>query len=373
MKSHNIFADPNFVEPKALEQFFDALKCDFSIEGALMPDAHVGYSLPIGTVIRTKNIVVPAWVGYDIGCGVSAFPTIFRKQDIVANAQSILEEIYRLVPVGTATHNFSLVANYSQLENTSSLCQNVFKSRNGFNQMGTLGGGNHFIEVGYDEGNCIWITVHSGSRGFGHGLATEYMKLAAESDKPLEGHFGFNVYSTLGSQYLKDMEFALWYAEENRFKLTNLVRRAINNFIPRSSDDLFQIGPVINKTHNHAVLNPDGTVIHRKGATQSELGVRGVIPGNMRDGSFIVEGLGNPKSLCSSSHGAGRVMGRGEAKRKLQYKDLKTDMLGITARLSESMVDESPNAYKDIFQVMDMQSDLCKVIKHIKPIINIKG
>lgn len=227
---------------------------------------------------------------------------------------------------------------------------------------------NHFLEVGYDENGIVWITVHSGSRGFGHGLATHYMKVASGSDKPKEGNYALDVSSVEGQNYILDMNCALEYALSNRKHMLNAAVDVISKVLNKKvTQEMF-----INRNHNHAELK-DGLWVHRKGATHAEYGMYGVIPGNMRDGVFIVKGKGCEESLCSSSHGAGRVLGRNQAKKTLSVEVFEDQMKGIVAKVGKNTLDESPSAYKDIFEVMELQKDLVEVVAYIKPIINIKG
>jgi len=366
MKEIKIYAD--VVDPKAMEQFEGAMAQPFAIKGALLPDVHAGYSLPIGAAVATDGVIVPAWVGYDIGCGMCAEMTDFSLQNVRDHAQEIYEGIYKAVPVGFK-HNLadSEWGHAGEIPRTS-VMHDIF-SRNGFKQLGTLGGGNHFIELGYDEEERVWIIVHSGSRGIGHTTATHYMRLTSRDGKAREGHFGFSVNSEEGKDYIKDLNFCLEFALANR----NLIIWRVVDVLSKCLDQKsYGLSCRINRNHNHAELK-DGLWIHRKGATHAEEGMLGVIPGNMRDGSFIVRGKGNSESLCSSSHGAGRVLGRKEAQRQLDMGDFTFSMLGVTANVSKATLDESPEAYKNIFDVMDQQKDLVEVLHHIKPIINIKG
>jgi len=363
IKQAHIYAE--VLEDSAREQFEDAMKQPFVVKGALMPDAHQGYSLPIGAVVATKDVIVPAYIGYDIGCGVCAVPTTFKRADVEANAKAIYEMIYKVVPVGFAHNQKDSV--WDVTLPCSPTLGDIF-AKNGLKQLCSLGGGNHFIEIGYDESDVIWITVHSGSRGIGHAVATHYMKLASGDGKAREGHFGFDVSSREGRDYITDMNFCLAFALENRIQIANRVARAIKEFC----DGYCEPGELINRNHNHAELK-DGLWIHRKGATHAEAGMMGVIPGNMRDGSFIVRGKGNPDALWSSSHGAGRVKGRKQAQREVKLEDFAETMIGITANVGNNTLDESPFAYKNIYDVMKQQSNMVEVIHHVKPIVNCKG
>ncbi len=355
------------IESTALEQFRSAMEQDFAVKGALMPDAHTGYSLPIGGVVATDGVVVPAWVGYDIGCGMCAIPTTFRRRDIENMSHEIFRGIYQRIPVGFNV-NKKPVDSALNPRNLTKIGRKAFEHRKGFRALGSLGSGNHFIEIGYDESDRVWIIIHSGSRGVGHGIATEYMKLASGSGKAKEGHFGLDVTSDLGQSYINDMDWALEFALENRSEMMRRIVKEIKSHC--EGEALYQ--ELINRNHNHAEFK-DGLWIHRKGATHAEQGMMGVIPGNMRDGSFIVKGKGNPDALWSSSHGAGRIMGRKQARKRLSPKKFAETMTGITARVGKGTIDESPFAYKNIFDVIRQQSDLVEVVHHIRPIINIKG
>jgi tRNA-splicing ligase RtcB len=246
----------------------------------------------------------------------------------------------------------------------------IYNEKNGNLQLGTLGSGNHFIEIGVDEFNEIWIIIHSGSRGVGHGCAIYYMQLAHPNNKAGEGHYGFDVNSNEGKNYIKDLNFCLEYALLNRKIMLNLVDDAISDC---GIQCYYDPKVLINRNHNHAETKDGKKWIHRKGATHAEKDMLGIIPGNMRDGSFIIKGLGNEDALCSSSHGAGRILGRKKAKKKLNLEEFSQTMEGIVANVSENTLDESPMAYKDIFKVMEFQKDLVKVLKHVKPILNVKG
>lgn len=193
-----------------------------------------------------------------------------------------------------------------------------------------------------------------------------------KAGKMLDGHYGLPTDSTIGKDYINDLSWCLNFALENRkemmLRVVAIIRMVLDKPLYKADWDTF-----INRNHNHAEMREDGLWYHRKGATQAEEGMMGVIPGNMRDGSFIVKGKGNPDSLYSSSHGAGRVLGRKEAKRKLNVEEFKNTMKGIKGKIDADTLDEAPDAYKDIFEVMELQKDLVEVIAHIKPLINIKG
>jgi len=378
MKPFAAFIDLSAVEGKALSQFYDAMKQDFVLRGAMMPDVHAGYSLPIGSAVATDGVIVPSYVGYDIGCGMCALPLSGPSRgDIAGKEGEILNAIYAAVPVGQAAHGRSQ-AEHTELDvaDLTEEAQAIARKRGWDTQLGTLGGGNHFIELGHDETGRLWVVIHSGSRGTGHGIAEHYMKMASGSHRAEEGHHALPVDSDLGLAYLNDMEWALLYALDNRKRMMELALQSIGRVVGASSRELWTKGALINRNHNHATLREvDGRQawIHRKGATHAEEGMDGVIPGNMRDGSFIVRGKGNPESLYSSSHGAGRVLSRAQAKKTVNLGDFEETMQGIAARVSESTIDESPFVYKDVFEVMAMQKDLVEVVHHVRPLVNVKG
>jgi len=407
-KQVNIFAE--ILEDTALEQFNSAMAQDFVVAGALMPDAHTGYSLPIGAVVATDGVVVPAWVGYDIGCGMCALKLegIDPKQ-IIKHSKEIFDLIYTRIPVGfhiSKAHDPK--RNVYPIAGLTNRGKEIAALKNWNRALCSLGGGNHFIEIGVDGGANVWVVIHSGSRGVGHAIATHYMTLASsdrgiledEFDeghkdvlkynpdryeklksnwvnkrmgraRPKEGHYNFKVESQEGKNYIQDMNWCLEYALENRktmmIRTINIISHVLGCVDWEPSFD-----ELINRNHNHAVER-NGLWIHRKGATHAEEGMLGVIPGNMRDGSFIVKGKGNPLSLWSSSHGAGRVMSRKQAKRDLDFNFFQRTMADVQALVIEDTLDESPGAYKNIFEVMNLQRDLVEVVAYISPLINIKG
>jgi len=364
-KPYRIFAEA--IEHEALKQFESAMQQSFALRGALMPDVHVGYSLPIGAVVATKDVVVPAWVGYDIGCGMCALPTTFPAPLVKKKAQEIFEKIYKAIPVGFAHNAHNTPWKEERHLERSKALKNIF-AKDGLRQLGSLGSGNHFVEMGTDETEKVWIVIHSGSRGIGHAVATHYMKLASGGGKTREGHFGFEVESAHGKDYLTDLNFCLSFALENRREMMRRIVAVLEAWLEGEA----HWAQLINRNHNHAEKK-DGLWIHRKGATHAEAGMMGVIPGNMRDGSFIVRGKGNPESLWSSSHGAGRVLGRQAAKRSLNMQHFAQAMEGIVAKISRGTLDESPFAYKNIFEVMELQKDMVEVVAHVRPILNIKA
>lgn len=416
---YKIYAE--LLDEGAEQQFSDVLNEPYVTYGALMPDAHKGYTMPIGGVCSTKDMVVPQFVGFDIGCGMCAYKTDYTKEQIEANAELIYKKIVEKIPLGFKTHrdHQALKIDLPKTDFADHVLQTT-----GLKQVGTLGGGNHFIEVGYGADEKAWIVIHSGSRGFGHKIASYYMQEAYNLKNPSEDKLealvedfkernkkfkelkpeGFekalkkftekqklnilkkskldnikeilplDTRSKLGEDYIKDQNFALAFALENRKRMISDIHEIMNeimggNFEFKHSDEV----RFINRNHNHAEYDETREEwIHRKGATHAEKGMRGVIPGNMRDGSFVVIGKGNADSLASSSHGAGRVMSRVKAKKNVTMEEFESSMIGITGTVDENTLDESPFAYKDIFEVMRLQDDLVEVEEHIKVLINVK-
>lgn len=367
-------------DEETLKQFRECYSKDFVISAALMPDSHKGYAAPIGAVLLTKGYIVPAWVGFDIGCGMIAIR--IKGKNILRRIQDNRDEIYNKVmnkiPMG--------VGEYQKEKNITEKTQEDFRKllekfkqgahdKNIFNflrdsalkHLGTLGGGNHFIELGFYKKE-VWLVIHSGSRGIGYKVAKKYMVGASNSKTDYEKTFPLDVNSQLGKEYLNILNFGLEYALLNRLEMSYKVIGLLEEVLKEKlKTELW-----VNKNHNHAIYEK-GVYIHRKGATPAKKGERGIIPGNMKDGSFLVVGLGNAKFLNSSSHGAGRALSRKQAKEKISMEDFKKSMEGIKGTISIKTLDEAPAAYKDINKVMQAQDKSVKIVKHILPIINWKG
>jgi tRNA-splicing ligase RtcB (3'-phosphate/5'-hydroxy nucleic acid ligase) len=346
------------------DQIDNMLRLPFLKKYALMPDAHVGYTCPIGSVILLDNVVSPSLVSYDIGCGMGCDIFNTNISYIFGYEDGILDELYHRIPVGFNSRDDGL--DYS-LFRSSSEDKKLNKKVNDrlFVQMGTLGGGNHFIEMGSNREGNLSITIHSGSRNAGHSVASYWMKLSKNVDKHLPNGF-LDLNGEYGQAYLDDMNFMMDYALMNRTRMMGIVINVLGLY-PKD------ILTSINETHNHAIVTDDG-VLHRKGATPADKGQLGVIPGNMTDGVFITRGLGNEEYLCSASHGAGRKFSRKRAKELIDFEQVKEEMRGITCRLKKGQIDESRGAYKDINMVIERQEGIVvDVVDHITPVISMKG
>ena len=237
-------------------------------------------------------------------------------------------------------------------------------------QIGTLGGGNHFIEIGVNREGYITVTIHSGSRNIGHSIASYYMKLCKHVDPDLPHGF-LHLNGEAGQQYLHDMTFSLDYALHNR---KVMMKEVLSLFGYNDHEISVLINDyMINENHNHAVVN--GTeVLHRKGATPADKGQIGIIPGSMKTGVYVTEGLGNEEYLSSSSHGAGRKMSRKVAKKKIKMERFEEQMHGIIAKVEKSTLNEAPDAYKNLHTVIQSQEGIViKILDHVEPLINVKG
>ena len=356
---------------------------------AAMPDVHLGIGATIGSVIATHQAIVPAAVGVDIGCGMVAC-----RLSIGANAlgekalKKIFEQISRDVPVGKAQHEddraLALVARPFEprlkvmTQKHPQLLKSFGKFSKWVNQLGTLGGGNHFIEVCLDESDQVWVMLHSGSRGIGNALASYFIELARRDmerqqihlpDRDLgyfkEGcaHFG---------DYVEAVHWAQEYAFANRECMMDLVLAALRRHLPAFS----VTSEVVNCHHNYVAREHHygaDVWVTRKGAIRARAGDLGIIPGSMGARSYIVRGRGNPESFDSSAHGAGRRMSRNAATRTFSEADLRRQTEGVVCRKDKSVIDEIPGAYKDIDTVMDNQRDLTETLHTLKQVVCVKG
>ena len=368
------------VDDQASQQFKECYSKDFVTAAALMPDAHKGYAAPIGAVLVTKGYVVPAWVGFDIGCGLIAVR--IKGKDVLEKAKQNIEKIYskvmRAIPMGVGNINKEkhlttktkkefkkLIDKFEKKEYDKGIL--MYLKDVALKHLGTLGGGNHFIELSSCKKE-LWLIIHSGSRGVGYKVAKKYMIEAADHKTDYEKTFPLDVNSSLGKEYLNVLDFGLEFALLNRLEMSYKAVEAIEEAIgEKLTSQLW-----VNKNHNHAILEK-GKYIHRKGATPAKKAERGVIPGNMRDGCFLVEGLGNSEFLNSSSHGAGRILSRKKAREKITIEEFKESMKGIRGTISMKTLDEAPMAYKNLNKVMKAQEKSVKIKKYLQPFINWKG
>ncbi len=350
---------------------------------ALMPDAHLGYGMPIGGVIATKGVVIPNAVGVDIGCGMCAVKTTI-KEITTEQIKEIMGKIRQTIPVGVG-NNRKEQAGLDEMPNvdlvTSKTPIVIQQYQAALFQLGTLGSGNHFIEIQKDEEGFIWLMIHSGSRNIGFKAAKHYNDIAKKLNEkwhvsvPKEQDLAFlPLDSEEGKAYLNEMNYCVEFALANRKKMMEDVQDAFIKVMGK-----LQFEPMINIAHNYATIENhfgENVVIHRKGATSARKGEIGIIPGSQGTNSYIVEGLGNPESFQSCSHGAGRKMGRNVARKTLNLEEeqKKLNDQGIIHSIrSVKELDEASGAYKDIQVVMDNQKDLVKILVKLTPLGVVKG
>jgi tRNA-splicing ligase RtcB (3'-phosphate/5'-hydroxy nucleic acid ligase) len=356
------------LEQQAQQQIYEALKLPFLKTLAIMPGCHSGYHLPIEAVALLDGVVSPSYVGYDIGCGMCCVITDIPYSDIIGKEKHIFDNIYKKIPVGFNGHNDS--KEYKTFFSASSDKRLEEKVNNKLLfQFGSLGSGNHFIEIGSNSTGNIGITIHSGSRNSGHSVASYYMDIAKNEFSELGKGFLY-LDSDIGEAFLQDLDFMLQYALDNRLHMMKEVLKIIG-FDKNKVE--YYLKRIINENHNHAEVTMDG-VLHRKGATPANKNQSGVIPGNMRDGVYITLGLGNEEYLNSASHGSGRTMSRTKAKESITIDEFKNSMNGVVAKVDLLTLDESPMAYKDLNMVIKRQEGIVvNIVDHIKSKINIKG
>lgn len=353
---------------------------------AVMPDCHVGYGVTIGSVVPTANTVIPNAVGVDIGCGMCAVNTGIVLTEEMGREfwRAWAGQVMRDVPTGFATHKVPQDLGDLDRDLKARGLQSLIDGKAAY-QLGTLGGGNHFMEAQVDETGHIWLMVHSGSRHTGLRIANHYHKLAIEQSaaRGLHRTIGKDLSSLRldfdsGQDYLHDMHWAEDFALKSRLNMLIDMADALIGTIESRKVDVpkkMTFG-VINIHHNFAALEThDGVevMVHRKGATQAQDGQLGIIPGSMGTNSYIVRGKGNPDSLESCSHGAGRRMGRKAAKEALTTDMFAESIQGTHSVASGKYLDEAPGAYKSIETVISRQLDLIDVVHTLRPIMTVKG
>ncbi|WP_331351839.1 RtcB family protein [Cellvibrio sp. UBA7671] len=356
---------------------------------AAMPDVHLGIGATVGAVIPTLNAIIPAAVGVDIGCGMSAVRLSVKSSQLPDNLPAMRSAIERAVPVGLLAHKTvsiregackQMAAGVEWLFEKHPTVMKMLKQPNTIwtKQMGTLGSGNHFIEVCVDENKDVWIMLHTGSRGIGNAIGQYFIALAKKDmgkhihnlpDKDL-------AYFTEGSEHFVDYVTAVNWAQEyarlNRNEIMGLVLRAIAPFLPKFQADRHAINCHHNYVSREHHFGAD-VLVTRKGAISAREGELGIIPGSMGAKSFIVRGKGNADSFCSCAHGAGRKMSRTAARHAFSKEDLIAQTKGVECRKDKAVIDEIPAAYKDIDEVMHNQSDLIEVVHTLKQVLCIKG
>ncbi len=360
---------------------------------AAMPDVHAGIGATVGSVIPTQSAIIPAAVGVDIGCGMNAVRTTLTASQLPDSLARLRSAIEAAVPVGFGQHAWDKVRGSAharvgrplndRLDVIVGKHGGIMKMQQKFTQtwicqLGTLGGGNHFIEICLDEEQRVWIMLHSGSRGIGNVIGRYFIAAARKDMQRHQIHLPdkdlsyFSEGSTLFDDYIEAVEWAQDYALINRRDMMRRVVDVLAQHTPSFKLD----GEAINCHHNYVARESHGgerLYVTRKGAISAREGELGIIPGSMGAKSYIVRGKGNPESFCSCSHGAGRHMSRSEAKRKFDRFDLAAQTEGIECRKDGGVVDEIPAAYKDIDKVMAHQTDLVEVVHTLRQVVCIKG
>lgn len=363
---------------------------------AVMPDVHLGKGATVGSVVPTRGAIIPAAVGVDIGCGMIASLTSLRAEDLPDSLSTLRLAIEQAVPHGrTNNGQFGdkgswnnappLTAQRAWAKHEAQYRELVHRhpkteAYSTFNHMGTLGTGNHFIELCLDLQGRVWVMLHSGSRGVGNRIGSYFIELAKEDMRRAHGNLPEDhdlAYLTEGTEHFSDYTEALaWaqsYAWANRETMLAHVYYAISSTLRQT---VYQLETAVNCHHNYADLelhNNELLWITRKGAVNAEEGRLGIIPGSMGARSFIVRGKGNAESFNSCSHGAGRKMSRGEAKRRFTVEDHIKATQGIECRKDADVVDETPMAYKDIDLVMKAQADLVEIVTELRQVLCVKG
>lgn len=344
---------------------------------ALMPDAHVGFGMPIGGVLATEETIIPNAVGVDIGCGMYAVRTSLQELSR-STLETVASKIRSSIPLGFEHHKHPRSwEGFKEAPDLSIVRQELDSARH---QLGTLGGGNHFIELQKDHTGHLWIMVHSGSRNFGLKIAEEYHRKAKsycfehKLSLPDANLAYLSVDSRLGREYVEGMNFALRFARENRRQLMEDILTILEEIVGS-----FEVADRIDIHHNYATPEKHygkEVIVHRKGATAAHRSLRGIIPGSQGSPSYIVEGKDNPLSFKSCSHGAGRRLGRNEARKKLNLQEevRRLETLGVIHAVRKPKdLDEASGAYKDIHQVMEIQKDLVDILLELHPLAVVKG
>ena len=382
------------LEPQAREQLRNLAK--LPIVGpwvAVMPDVHLGIGATVGSVVPTSGAIIPAAVGVDIGCGMMAHQTTLRADQLPDDLGPLRSEIERAVPHGfVSVSGRSLKGSWTTPPNSAATRWRALKSRydalverhprishkSPLAQLGSLGGGNHFIELCLDEAQRVWVMLHSGSRGVGNGIGTYFIEKARNemqrqvANLPDRDLAYFSEGSPLFDDYVEAVGWAQEYAAENRRQMMDTVMSVLRRELPS-----FQLGATaVNCHHNYVQREThfgEDLWVTRKGAVSARRGELGIIPGSMGAKSFIVRGLGNAESFHSCSHGAGRVMSRTEARKRITLGEHRDATAHVECRKDREVIDESPAAYKPIEAVMAAQRDLVEIVHTLRQVVCVKG
>ncbi|MFE6775312.1 RtcB family protein [Streptomyces sp. NPDC057702] len=383
-----MWADPATVEDLAMRQLHNVSTLPWIKGLAVMPDVHFGKGATVGSVIAMRGAVCPAAVGVDIGCGMSAVRTSLTDADLPTDLSRLRSKIEQVIPVGRGMHDAPVNPGrlyglptagwddfWSRFDGVADAVK--FRQDRATKQMGTLGGGNHFVELCVDGEGAVWLMLHSGSRNIGKELAEyhigEAQKLPHNQGLVDRDLAVFVSDTPQMAAYRNDLFWAQEYAKRNRSIMMALFQEVLRREFRKAK---VAFDDVISCHHNYVSEERyDGMdlLVTRKGAIRAGVGELGIIPGSMGTGSYIVRGLGNAASFNSASHGAGRKMSRNAAKKRFSTRDLEDQTRGVECRKDAGVVDEIPGAYKSIDQVIDQQRDLVEVVAKLKQVICVKG
>jgi tRNA-splicing ligase RtcB len=395
-----MWTDPGGVEDAAMQQLFNTTTLPWIHGLAVMPDVHYGKGATVGSVIAMRDAICPAAVGVDIGCGMAAVRTSLVADDLPGDLARLRTAIEGAIPVGFSGHAEPVaVATLSDLPGEVSGWLDFWAAFDDLDpavahrrqkaaaQLGTLGGGNHFIEVCLEIGPDgvplpharVWLMLHSGSRGIGNELAQVHIdharSLPHNADLPDRDLAVFVAHTPQMTAYRRDLYWAQEYARRNRAVMLALLQGVVRRFFAGTGRAVTFDKP-ISCHHNYVAQEVhDGVevLVTRKGAIRAGRGDLGIIPGSMGTGSYIVRGLGNEASFCSASHGAGRRMSRTAARKRFSEADLAQQTVGVECRKDRGVVDEIPGAYKDVREVIAAQSDLVEVVTQLRQVVCVKG
>jgi tRNA-splicing ligase RtcB (3'-phosphate/5'-hydroxy nucleic acid ligase) len=361
---------------------------------AAMPDVHLGIGATVGSVVPTKHAIIPAAVGVDIGCGMIAAQTTLTANDLPESLVQVRSAIEKAVPHGRSGNRHlrdkgawedapkSALNAWSALDSDfARICQwhPKLKNTNNLNHLGTLGTGNHFVELCLDERDQVWVMLHSGSRGVGNAIGTHFIELAQAdmrnhiANLPHRDLAYFEEGSPHFTQYTFAVDWAQRFAKNNRAIMMENTLAVLKKAIHKPFS---VVNEAVNCHHNYVQKEThfgEELYVTRKGAVSAQKGQLGIIPGSMGAKSFIVRGLGNSEAFCSCSHGAGRVMSRTKAKALITLEQHKADTAHVECRKDVDVIDESPRAYKDIEAVMAAQSDLVEIMHTLRQVVCVKG
>lgn len=383
--SNRLVSWASLIDEKTVEQARTSSMMPFIYPHlALMPDAHLGLGATVGSVIPTLGAIIPAAVGVDIGCGMIAVQTQFAASDLPADRREVREQIERAIPLSAGRYNRKVVATaeprVAELEALAEAkgFDPAKYAGNWRDQLGTLGSGNHFIEVSLDERDRVWLFLHSGSRGVGNKIAQHHIGVARRLAKQWwidlpDPDLAYLVEGTPEfTRYIAELRWAQHFALLNREEMMDRVIRQVGEWVGMPVEEQARINCHHNFTESEEHFGKR-VWVSRKGAIQAEVGRLGLIPGSMGTASYVVEGLGNPMSLNSSPHGAGRTFSRTKARQTFTHEQLREAMTGIEFRDTDAFIDEIPQAYKPIDQVMSDAASLVSVRHTLRQLVNVKG